>query len=444
MAAAKIEYREKYLALLDELDVKEKEWSEIDDRLRRILTHLLIVADGPSTPEIVAEIRAIKGDIKKGFSFAKVEERVEELKDRVLREVQWSEVEKSLPPVNQVLINIVERLPAPPELEERALKIVETLSHDITREKIGDGAAAITELIFQAQEKIQEEKKNLEKLLLEVTGKLQAMDNDLLSAHKIAEEGFAQSRSHDAAVHADVRDLVKSAKKAADLEDLRSSVLDALDSIRSRMQTKMAAEDARDEALKREVERLRGTVSNMEKEVAEYREKIRKAREESLLDHLTGVYNRLAYKERMDQEEARWRRYGSPFSMVMFDLDKFKDINDTFGHKAGDSVLATVAQIAAKSLRETDFFARYGGEEFVAILTETKLADAVEAAEKIRRAVEVFRFHSKGRRVSITISGGVAQMREGETVEALFRKADNALYLAKKQGRNCCRSETDL
>jgi len=444
MADGKTNYHDKYLKLAEEFDAKEKEWSEIDDRLRRILTHLLIVANGPGTPEISEEVRAVKDEIKEGFSFIKIEERVEALKDRVLREEQWREEQKSLPPVNEVLISIVERLPSHPEIEEQSREIVDNLSSDITREKVSTAIVSISGLIFRIQEKLQEEKKNLETLLLEVTGKLKALDTDLLSTHKRAEQGFAESRSHDEAVHADVRELEDSTKNAADLETLRTSVLEALDSIRARLQNKMSVEDVREEALKVEIDRLRTTISEMELEVEEYRNRIRKAREDSLKDHLTGVFNRLAYKERAALEQARWSRYGSAISMIMFDLDNFKEINDTFGHKAGDSVLATVAQIAVKSLRETDFFARYGGEEFITLLPETKLNNAMAAAEKVRKAVESFRFHSKGTRVSITISGGVAQMREGDCVESLFKRADNALYLAKARGRNCCVSEAGL
>jgi diguanylate cyclase len=164
----------------------------------------------------------------------------------------------------------------------------------------------------------------------------------------------------------------------------------------------------------------------------------------SLRDPLTGCFNRLAYQERSEAEEARWLRYGSALSLIVFDLDRFKSINDTFGHRAGDEVLKTIAQIAGNQLRKVDFFARYGGEEFVAVLPETPLAAALTVAEKVRRAVEAFRFHSRGQPVPLTLSCGVAQLAEGDGIETAFERADKALYLAKAGGRNRCATEEEL
>jgi diguanylate cyclase len=162
----------------------------------------------------------------------------------------------------------------------------------------------------------------------------------------------------------------------------------------------------------------------------------------SLRDPLTGCHNRLAYQERSKAEEARWRRYKTPLSVVMFDIDRFKSINDSFGHRAGDTVLKTIAQLAGNQLREVDFFARYGGEEFVALLPETNLSDARQAGEKVRLAVEDFKFHSRGKRVPLTLSCGVAELRDGDTVDSALERADQALYRAKEGGRNRCEVES--
>jgi diguanylate cyclase len=284
----------------------------------------------------------------------------------------------------------------------------------------------------------------LEALLQEVTGKLADIDKGLTAANRQAQAGFASNRSFKSAVDDEVRGLEATTRMAADLEDLRQQVLTKIESIRGHVEVKRREDEVRENGLRNEVEQLRQTISALEQEVTEYREKTRQARELSLRDPLTGCFNRLAYQERARAEEARWLRYGSPLSLIVFDLDRFKAINDTFGHRAGDEVLKTIAQIAGNQLRQVDFFARYGGEEFVALLPETPLAPALTVAEKVRCAVEVFRFHSRGKRVPLTLSCGVAQLTAGDAIETAFERADKALYLAKTSGRNRSITETQL
>lgn len=390
-------YRKKYLDLLDEVDGKEKQWAEIDSRLRRILAHLTIVAEGPGSVEISAELAAIRERMRDGLDFEAIESHVETLKERVLRESRWAETQADMPPVHQILIHLLERLPLPPEMAERCGALVETMEAGIAADGLPDAIDAISGLVFEVRTRAQEEKLELERLLQEITGRLQEIDAGFAAAHQAAQGGFASSRSLDAAVRAEVQGLEASASQMADLEGLRRAVSTTLESIRSHLEVKQREDTTREEELRREVGALRDNVARLEREVDEHREKTRVAREMSLRDALTGCANRLAYAERAATEETRWKRYGSPLSLVVFDLDQFKAINDNFGHRAGDQVLKAIAQISAAQLRQADFFARYGGEEFVALLPETRLEAAVTVAEKVRQAVEAFRFHSRAR-----------------------------------------------
>ena len=119
-------------------------------------------------------------------------------------------------------------------------------------------------------------------------------------------------------------------------------------------------------------------------------------------------------------------------------MDDFKAINDRYGHKAGDKVLRTIASVLNEHLREIDFLARYGGEEFVTVLPETDLAQALLVAEKLRASIEQCDFHHRDVPVRITVSGGVAQFREGDTPDSVFERADTQLYRAKSDGKNRC------
>ncbi len=150
-------------------------------------------------------------------------------------------------------------------------------------------------------------------------------------------------------------------------------------------------------------------------------------------DTLTHVFNRIKYDELMKREIERVRRYNHPLSIIMFDIDHFKKVNDTYGHMVGDSVLCALAQIVKENLRETDSLIRWGGEEFVIIAPETDLQEAGKLARRIRKAAESYQFDQVGR---VTISLGVTRFLKDDTEDAFIKRVDDAMYTAKKKGRN--------
>ncbi|GAB6158350.1 diguanylate cyclase [Desulfotomaculum varum] len=156
------------------------------------------------------------------------------------------------------------------------------------------------------------------------------------------------------------------------------------------------------------------------------------------LDELTRLYNRQYMKARLEEEVNRAKRYGRPLSVLMLDLDFFKNINDCYGHQAGDLVLRNISQLLLLNLREEDIACRYGGEEMVIILPETDLPEAAVVAERLRQSIERMEFILPGKEkpVQITVSIGVAQMNREDTPDMLLQRADEGLYLAKRRGRN--------
>ncbi len=156
-------------------------------------------------------------------------------------------------------------------------------------------------------------------------------------------------------------------------------------------------------------------------------------------DPLTGIPNVRYFRQALEVEVARSRRYGSPLSLIMCDLDHFKQVNDKFGHPAGDVVLATLARLLQDTLRRVDLAARYGGEEFVLLLPQTTCEQALLAAERIRVLVEEKVFPATAKGVRITLSLGVScrgGKQEGIEGQDLIDAADQALYQAKEAGRN--------
>jgi len=155
----------------------------------------------------------------------------------------------------------------------------------------------------------------------------------------------------------------------------------------------------------------------------------------SITDGLTGLYNHRQFQEQLGVEVKRAQRYDLNLSLIMIDLDHFKEFNDSYGHLEGDNLLRKIAQILKSSLRETDFVARYGGEEFAVILPETNKEGAAIAAERVRSTISEQTFGEVG--AKMTVSLGVACYPDDACLRAdLIKKADDALYRAKREGRN--------
>ena len=169
----------------------------------------------------------------------------------------------------------------------------------------------------------------------------------------------------------------------------------------------------------------------------EREEAVAKLQEYADRDGLTGIANRRYFEARLRDEFTRWQRYGGDMSVLLFDLDHFKKINDQFGHGVGDTVLRLMAQRVSAVLRAQDSFGRFGGEEFALLLPCTPLADAMLVAEKIRNTIGDVPVDVQGVSVPVTASVGGAAARVGvPNYDVLINEADAALYSAKRQGRN--------
>jgi diguanylate cyclase (GGDEF)-like protein len=166
---------------------------------------------------------------------------------------------------------------------------------------------------------------------------------------------------------------------------------------------------------------------------AQYHEAIH---EMAIKDGLTNVHNKRYLLESLEREIPRALRHQRPLSVVLFDIDFFKKVNDTYGHLAGDYVLKELATLVKQRLRPDDVFGRYGGEEFCSILPETPLVGAGAIAEDLRRRVQEKRFVFEGESIPVTVSLGAAELNAGQDATAFVKAADEKLYEAKRSGRN--------
>ena len=190
------------------------------------------------------------------------------------------------------------------------------------------------------------------------------------------------------------------------------------------------------QALTKDLKKHSSEVKILSKKIESLEEELERAKEQSKEDFLTKIYNKRALDEFMNVKEAEFERYERNFSIVFFDLDYFKSINDTYGHDAGDAVLFAFAKILKNEARSVDIVGRFGGEEFMAILGETDTNGGVAFAQKVRQKLKKARLMYKEERIELTVSCGVSDRKSNFSLQGLIKSADEVLYKAKKEGRD--------
>ncbi len=238
--------------------------------------------------------------------------------------------------------------------------------------------------------------------------------NDILENVKDTVEEFVQVTK----VH--VKE-VKSSLSSMDQKDESKVFQDDIASLRKK-----------NRALEEKAKQTEKKVKEQAKIIDELRAKVR-------VDGLTGLLNRHALENDLKKELSKVKRYNYPLSIIMCDIDHFKQINDTYGHAIGDKVLKSLSMVWQKSVRETDSVYRYGGEEFMILTPHTPAEDCFKLAERLRKKISTYKFvvEPPDKYITITVSLGVTQARPGEDVYDVVTRVDKALYMAKKAGRNC-------
>ncbi|VAX14298.1 diguanylate cyclase (GGDEF domain) [hydrothermal vent metagenome] len=340
--------------------------------------------------------------------------------------------------VAEILIQLLERLELPRDLSVEAGLICQRLETCVEQKNLLQGIEKTASLVAEAHSRILGEKKELEVFLQQLTERLQEIDTDLQETARLQQLSITGSREVNAAVEKEVRGIEQSVDKASDLTMLQTDIQSRVIIIRDHMDSFLQAELLRDRQSGDISERLKKELTEAEQKIEILRKQLENEREQAMKDGLTGLFNRRAYDQYIKDELARFKRYASPFVLAVWDVDRFKTVNDQYGHAAGDKVLKIIADIIAENIRETDIVARYGGEEFVIIMPETKIEAAYTSLEKLNRMIKNCGFHFRGERVEVTASCGITESRPDDTPESIFQRADKALYQAKEMGRNRC------
>jgi len=336
--------------------------------------------------------------------------------------------------VHVVLADLLDQVKPVDSVVEKALNARERLDNGLTWYELVPTLEDIRDLVLQAYLAADDEYRlhllTVDESLQQILSALGLASTDL-HQRLVAERAFVETLSQELGNFSSAVDQVD------EVAVLKRLVAEHLGSIEQALREKREL-SVTDDALEAQLASLNERVKQMEAEAAATHEELNKQKKKALTDALTGLPNREAYTQRLFHEYRRWQRHQHPLTLAVCDIDHFKKINDRFGHQAGDRVLQVLAKGLSKRLRDIDFVGRYGGEEFVIILPDTQKGDAWVLLDKVREAISqtAFRFNEKP--LTITLSIGVSQFKEGDRAESVFVRADKLLYQAKADGRNRC------
>ena len=250
---------------------------------------------------------------------------------------------------------------------------------------------------------------------------------------KCAEATFTTQENCVTSIQKQSTALKKSTQEADDLSGLKENIFNYIETVENIIENREARQE---QQVRQQFQAMVRQIKELQNETNSYQKSLHQQSKKLYIDFLTKIPNRVAWSERLDIEFNRFQRYEHNLNIAVIDIDKFKMINDTFGHLAGDKVLNVIAQTLQKTIRNTDFIARYGGEEFAMLLPEISPQQAKIALEKLCIAIEKIPFKFKQESINITISIGCTLFCAGDDIDSAFERADKALYKAKASGRN--------
>ena len=475
-------WKDKYLRELESAENREKQWKAERNTLERMLVRTSLASEG-QTPELDRLLVRIRKDLRKNRVDV---EAWKELQDQIDRQVallderqpakdtklsffsrksrepeQQQQTNTESQPENpeqpeaaqgngediednaqrlriarrvgQLLGQMLAQVSLEPAAEARARALQQSLLASNDWDELREGLNHVAELVIAA---VTRSKREFEAFLKRLDERLELL-REHFSAQSSAQSGRLDASEHlDREIREEIERVGQRLQESDDLQDLKQSVSRHLESIGQAVGRFRTQESERERALSEQLEAMQEKVAAMEAHSEQMQEQVRKERLRAMTDLLTELPNREAWQERLSFEYNRWQRYSHPLTVGVLDIDLFKRINDSYGHKAGDRVLQLVAREFRERLRTTDFVARFGGEEFVVLFPETEPADASVVVDKLREHVRKLPFHFRGEPVSVTFSAGLAGFIAGDTEESVFDRADRALYQAKDAGRD--------
>ncbi len=477
-------WKEKYLQELESAEQRQKHWEAEKNTLQRMLVRTSLASEGQAA-ELDRLLNELRKDLRKdSLDLAKWRT----LQDQIDRQIALLDDPAAGPPaavsspvstplsnslssplstaspqaaaiagddndlgnnqqrlriarrVGQLLGQLLQKVTLEPGAEAEARQLQQSLLKSEDWGELREGLNRVAELVIAAVTRGQ---RDFEAFLKRLDERLQSLRQHFQDQSSALAGRLDASVELDREIQQELAQIGHQVQSSHDLTGLKQSVTRHLQSIGGAVRRFREQESEREKNLSHQLEAMQEKLAAVEANSEKMQERIREERARALIDLLTQLPNREAWQERLAFEYNRWQRYRHPLTIAVLDIDLFKRVNDSYGHKAGDRVLQLVARELQERLRNTDFIARFGGEEFVLLLPETPCAAAQGVLNELRGHIAELPFHFRGEPVTVTFSAGVAEFGDGDTEDTVFDRADCALYAAKDGGRNQVRLAAD-
>jgi diguanylate cyclase len=436
------DWKQKYRDSLIEMEAEELRWKKVEQVLRRLVGRLCAAGMGVNL-KLDDELMALAAANRRNADA----EELARLADSLTTTVVAVDAQAPVPTITFPATDTQTRVAVKSLLERLAMRdpkdpAVPALIAELAVAKNDSALAKIVtraaDLVHEHGEQLQRERLQTAEVLAEVTKRLDEMASYLSDSNHATRVHFEDTQTYNDAVMSQVRELTDEVAGATELGVLQRLVNARIEHVAQHVSNFRAREEFRLLEVNGRAERMRTRIAELERETSDLHSRLDDEKQGARIDPMTGIANRKSFEERFAQEIAQLPLSALPVAMLLWDLDNFKVINDSYGHRAGDRVLQSVAACFMAAVRGNDFVARIGGEEFVMLLSGAKIEQAMLIANQVRSAVEALRFHFRGTPVRVTVSCGLTQLKENDAAEAAFDRADGALYRAKHGGKNLC------
>ena len=458
------DWKTKHLNSLREMELEERRWRALEQVLRRLVNRLCAAALGIE-PRLDTQLSKLAEANRRGADVAELGARNDSLSDAL----KALDNNIGSATIRDFTAMLPASRPSPSRAGALACARTEPAGHSLGRDeaagttvgtrsggrphpgaeaaaggrnprcRLCDGPAAHRRSRRRARRRRRaRERAAAAAVLGQVTERLEEMASYVGSLNDERKTRLDDADTLNTAVLTQVTRLSSEARSATDLPSLRERVASRLESVATQVRDFHAREGQRSGEQSARAEKMRARITELERESRELNRTLELERSRSRIDPLTKFANRPAFDERLAEELPRLQRFHTPVTLLLWDIDRFKVINDSYGHRVGDAVLREVAACLAARPRTTDLAARYGGEEFGMLLVGSALAEGLALAEELRQSIAALGFHFKGTPVEVTSSCGITEIKEGDTPASAFDRADGALYRAKEAGRNRC------
>ena len=291
-------------------------------------------------------------------------------------------------------------------------------------------------LLIEFSENLFEDTHEVNEFLKAITVKLAGIHGEMNEAHQKYHHRSECKQDMRYALDQSIQEIKRSIDSTDSVDTLKVNLSRLVDTLQTRVVANLESDQTETQALESKILGLTNKVKLLENHTRELECKIRKKQKEAITDPLTGLYNRAAYIQALEKAWINWQENGDQATLLVWDIDHFKMLNDRYGHAAGDKVLQAVANKLKANLRQEDIVARFGGEEFVMLLMNKTIQESQALADRLREKIAETDFTYKKQPLHVTISCGIASFVENDTPTTLFERADKALYSSKRSGRN--------